>query len=144
MIKVEVKGLRELQAKLTKEQSAVKHKAADVMFRAAQVFVRGAQRDAPKDYGAAGLSGGISFFPTNPSLQMTVVSAYQYSPYIEWGTITRVKVPAGEQSYAIQFKGRGIKKNGGLHPRPFFFKQTPIAKAAAEKGLRAMLDDIKL
>jgi hypothetical protein len=142
MIKVEVKGLRELQAKLTKEQSAVKQKAADVIFRAAQVFVSGAKRDAPKDMGQ--LAGGISFFPTTPNLSMTVVSAKEYSPYVEWGTITRVKVPAGEQSYAIQFKGRGIKKNGGLHPRPFFFKQTPIAKAAAEKGLRAMLDDIKL
>jgi hypothetical protein len=136
MIKVEVKGLRELQAKLTKEQSAVKQKAADVIFRAAQVFVSGAKRDAPKDMGQ--LAGGISFFPTTPNLSMTVVSAKEYSPYVEWGTITRVKVPAGEQSYAIQFKGRGIKKNGGLHPRPFFFKQTPIAKAAAEKGLRAM------
>jgi hypothetical protein len=142
MIKVEVKGLRELQAKLTKEQSAVKQKAADVIFRAAQVFVSGAKRDAPKDMGQ--LAGGISFFPTTPNLSMTVVSAKEYSPYVEWGTITRVKVPAGEQSYAIQFKGRGIKKNGGLHPRPFFFKQTPIAKAAAEKGLMAMLDDIKL
>jgi HK97 gp10 family phage protein len=136
MIKVEVKGLRELQAKLSKKQSSLTTEGEAVLERAAQVFVRNAKRDAPKDMGR--LAQGISYMKTG-ALSFTIVSAQEYSPYVEWGTITKVKVPAGEQNYAIQFKGRGIKKNGGVHPRPFFFRQTPFAKAEAEKGLKALV-----
>lgn len=50
----------------------------------------------------------------------------EYSPYVEFGTGTMVDVPAGLESYAMQFKGKGVKKVN-LPARPFmfpaFFKQ---------------------
>lgn len=61
-------------------------------------------------------------------LSYEVVSSARYSAYNEFGTITHVKVPSGLEAYAMQFKGRGIKKTGGMYPRPFFFPQVPIAK----------------
>lgn len=36
-----------------------------------------------------------------------LVSAAAYSAYIEWGTKTKVSVPADLTDYAAQFKGRG-------------------------------------
>lgn len=143
---VEIKGLKEIQAKLTSMPAQLKKEANLVVQRGAQIWRDGALKDAPKDIaGGIGLAGGITFTP-NPvtNLKAEVISAVFYSPYLEWGTITRVKVPAGEQEYAIQFKGKGIRKTGGIYPHPFFFKQQPIAKAVVEDGLKAILNDMKL
>lgn len=77
-------------------------------------------------------------------LSYEVVSSMMYSPYVEFGTITHVKVPTGLESYALQFKGRGIKKTGGMYPRPFFFPQVPIAKEELLKqSLRVLKELIK-
>lgn len=65
-------------------------------------------------------------------------SSKLYSPYVEWGTIKKVSVPSDLQSYALQFKGRGIKKSGGMSPRPFFF----IHKDYIELELRNRLKDL--
>jgi hypothetical protein len=51
-----------------------------------------------------------------------------YAPYIEFGTGGMVNVPQGLESYAMQFKGKGIKQVN-LPPRPFlfpaFYAETP-------------------
>lgn len=44
----------------------------------------------------------------------------EYSPYVEFGTGTMVDVPAGLESYAMQFKGKGVKKVN-LPARPYLF-----------------------
>ena len=80
------------------------------------------------------LSSGILKMPTGQlagsirpektgELSVQVIAHKEYAPYIEWGTITKVNVPAELKDYAIQFKGKGIKKNGGIETRPYFFKQ---------------------
>src|SRR5690606_10765246 len=64
-----------------------------------------------------------------------------YAPYVEFGTGDLVKVPAGLESYAMQFKGRGIKKIN-LPARPYLFpafeaeKNKFLAKAAKILKLR--------
>ena len=140
---VDIKGMNELVAKLEKLPEQVKGESNGILQRGAEVFVLNAKRDAAKNFGF--LTGQISFYP-NPvkNLSVTLTSGALYSPYVEWGTITRVKVPAELQPYAIQFKGRGIRKTGGMFPRPFFFKQLPLAKATIEKGFESMLKDVKL
>lgn len=140
---VDIKGLKELQAKIDGLPARLRKEANGIVQRGAQVFVAGAKRDAAKDFGF--LTGQISFFP-NPvvDLKAEIVSGAFYSPFIEWGTITRVSVPPELQGYAIQFKGKGIRKTGGLFPRPFFFKQLPAARAAIEAGIGSILKDVKL
>jgi HK97 gp10 family phage protein len=59
----------------------------------------------------------------------------EYSPYVEFGTGTLVNVPAGLESYAMQFKGKGVKKVN-LPARPFLFP-------AFFKNKKKLLDDIK-
>jgi HK97 gp10 family phage protein len=61
----------------------------------------------------------------------TVGSALKYAPYIEFGTGGLVSVPAGYEDFAIQFKGKGIRKIN-LRPRPYlipaFESEIPILR----------------
>jgi HK97 gp10 family phage protein len=91
-----------------------------------------AVRAAPVDTGF--LRSKISFYK-NGQLSYVVVSQAPYSAYIEWGTITRVSVPADLVDFAAQFKGRGLRKTGGIHPRPFFFIHRLWAKEELNKNL---------
>lgn len=67
-------------------------------------------------------------------------SKAHYSPYVEFGTgrnvdldqLTRLGIP---ESYASQFKGKGIK-NVNLPARPFFFP-------AVRKALKETMNDIE-
>lgn len=140
---IDIRGMTELVAKLDKLPQQIEKEANGILQRGAEIFSLNAKRDAPKNFGF--LAGQITFFP-NPvkGLNVTLTSGAFYSPYMEWGTITRVRVPADQQAYAMQFKGRGIRKNGGVFPRPFFFKQLPLAKATIEKGFESILKDVKL
>lgn len=53
-----------------------------------------------------GLSRGITTARA-ASLEYTVTSSARYSPFIEWGTKRRVKVPSHLRQYASQFIGSG-------------------------------------
>lgn len=50
-----------------------------------------------------------------------ITSEANYSPFVEWGTINYVAVPQALTEYASQFKGKGLRRNGGMKPQPFFF-----------------------
>lgn len=86
-----------------------------------------------------------------------VVSAAEYSAYMEWGTRLKVKVPAELQAYALQFKGKPQEGNAkrliyewcrrqgidpsawwivfhtimvyGVNPHPFFFIHKPLIES---------------
>lgn len=139
MITIDIKGLRELQAKFSQMPVNVVKQVRGIVENGAKVFVRNAKRDAPRDNGF--LSQSISYRPI-PSGQnqsaFEIVSGARYSPYMEWGTITRVRVPEDLKAYAITFKGRGIKKSGGIFPRPYFFKQRAIVKSQVEAQIAGM------
>jgi hypothetical protein len=50
-----------------------------------------------------------------------VLGAYMpYAAYLNWGTVTRVKVSSFWANYAAMFKGKGIRKTGGIFPTFFF------------------------
>lgn len=49
----------------------------------------------------------------------TIVSV-KYAPYIEFGTGGKVDVPEGLESYAKQFKGKGVKQVN-IPPRPYLY-----------------------
>lgn len=62
-------------------------------------------------------------------LRLVIGSDLFYAPYQEFGTIkgydTGGSAYASSQelgSYPAQFKGSGIKKNGGISPKKFFFR----------------------
>lgn len=143
-IKVEIKGLRELQARFNSLPKEVQVEAKAVVEAGAKTWVQKAKRAAPVDNGT--LKNGISYYDSSkgPLIGFTIVSNAKYSAYLEWGTITKVEVPAELSEYALQFKGKGILKTGGITPHPFFFPQQLPVKKQIEAGLKSLVASIKV
>jgi hypothetical protein len=138
---------------------------ADGLFRsAANLFVRRAIQAAPADRGF--LRTHISAEQLG-TMKWAVVSSEDYSAYMEFGTGQYVQVPAGLESYASQFRGKGqsggkvreliyewCRRKGidkgawwfiyvsimtkGVRPHPFFFIQGPVVGEVLIKDLRKL------
>ena len=71
----------------------------------------------------------------------TVGSRLKYAPYIEFGTGGTVNVPAGYEDFAIQFKGKGIRKIN-LRPRPYlipaFESEIPILRKNIQNVIKSV------
>lgn len=79
----------------------------------ADQIARLAINNAPADQGF--LRNQIKSVKTN-ELEYEVVSLSSYSPYLEFGTMEKVSIPAGLEDYAAQFKGdfaSGTYSEGG-------------------------------
>ena len=138
-LKVSLTGFEQLKSRLAKASVEIKKEVNAELEVGAEMMRAGAINDAP--FGKGGfLRGGIvkEGFPNG----WGVFSNAFYSPYIEWGTITRVVVPAYLQDFAIQFKGRGIRKNGGIFPQPYFFKQLDRFIPEIIKNVENVLKDV--
>lgn len=73
----------------------------------AQVIVRNAKRDAPKDIGA--LAGGVNYKEATPTIY-ELFSQLEYSGWQEFGTRRRRKIPPEVQKLGILFSSQ--KSNG--------------------------------
>lgn len=129
----------------------------------AQEMEQRAKSAAPADQGF--LRNSISSFKER-EMQYAVVSAADYSPYVEFGTGLKVRVPAGLEGYASQFRGgqkgnakqmifewcrrHGIDEKAwyaiyisimanGVSPRPYFFPQVPIVKPKLITNLKRVV-----
>ncbi len=162
---VTLSGWKEFEDKL-KAMPKILEKEFDAEVRyVAEEWAGLAKRDAPKDQGT--LAGEIDA-EHKGNMVSIVTSHAEYSAYLEWGTKTRVQVPADLQSYAAQFRsGRnpggakkmifawmervGIPKEKqwivfmsiiikGIHPHPFFFIQVPLVNAELIKRAKVILN----
>lgn len=158
--KITLTGWKEFDAKLKNMSTTIMKEVDGEVEEASRNWAVLAKNDAPKNVGL--LAGGIANKKTAQAV-WEVTSNQNYSPYMEWGTKSKVKVSADLQTYAAQFKGGGGKSIGdvkamiyewckrkgipkeawwpiyisimvkGVTPHPFFFIQMP----AVEKKLRA-------
>jgi hypothetical protein len=112
----EIKGLKELEKKFQQMPKQLHEEIDGEIETSCQQIVLKAKQDTRKDKG--GIMQGISFSGLN--LKYVIVSTKHYSPYHDFGTGSKVSVPAEVSSYAAQFKGRGIRKVN-ITPKPFFF-----------------------
>lgn len=142
MIRVNVTGIKDLEKRLKAAPDKVKREVNAEVQDAARQYSLLAKQSASSQFGDYGnLAGGIQ--PEDRGfMNAFVFSNARYSAYVEWGTITRVMVPTDLAAYAIQFKGKGIKKNGGLYPRPFFFKHAPLVQKNLVENVTKVLDGI--
>ena len=140
MIKVNVTGLKELEARLKNAPEKIRREVDAEVQEGAREFALRAKQSASSQFGDKGvLAAGIQ--PENRGLMNAFVfSNAKYSAYIEWGTITKVLVPAELQEYAIQFKGKGLRTTGGISPRPYFFRHTEPIQQLIMQRIRAVLD----
>jgi HK97 gp10 family phage protein len=69
-------------------------------------------------------------------LEAEVGTSVEYAPFVEFGTGSGVSVPAGQEEFAMQFKGKtGRKRN--YPARPFLF---PAWEKERPKFINAMED----
>lgn len=157
-------GFKEFEQKL-KNLPSVVQKEVDLEVKDAGVnWEQRAKRDAPADQGR--LRGAI-LSASRGLMKVEIVANVSYAAYVEWGTKTKVKVPADIAGYASQFRGGGagggnakemifawMKRVGipperqwfvfisivtkGISPHPFFF----IQRAIVEKELFSAINSI--
>ena len=130
--KIDQNGLNELLAKIEALKKYSRQEVSNELGAIAQYSAKRAQRKAPKDKGplGQGIKGGII------GKQAVVMSTAKYSPYVEFGTGRMVDLDDMQQlgipdSYAAQFKGKGIREVN-LPARPFFFNSIRVE---LQKGL---------
>ena len=101
-------------------------------------IVRNAKRAAVTNVGR--LKQGITYVKHGP-LNFEIISAANYSAYVEFGTKKLVSVPAGYEDIAMEFKGVSIDSGGvslkqaiytwakqkGIDPKLWFFIYRKIA-----------------
>lgn len=149
-ITVEIKGLRELTARLSELPQELKQKTSAIIENGAKNWVQLSKIDAPVDFGV--LRNSITYKRIS-DLSFEIISGVHYSPYLEFGTITHAQAGvarAVEESgltdippYALTFQGRKIRKTGGIKPHPYFFRQKPRVAAIVEAGLNKMIEQLK-
>jgi HK97 gp10 family phage protein len=100
-----IEGLNELSGKLKSFSQGVKDGIEDELNKAAEDIVTLAKQKAPVNDGL--LQNGISAEGTDLKRKVNVLP--KYAPYIEFGTGSKVSIPAEWSQYAAQFKG----KSGG-------------------------------
>ena len=135
---IDLEGLQPLLAKLKGMGKEVDDIVANEIEEAAKKIEEKASRRAPKDFGGSGLAGSITTREVN-RLNWEVVAQKTYAPYVEFGTGGLVDVPAGLEDYAIQFKGRGIKKIN-MRARPYFF---PSYFEETKKLIKTLKEELK-
>ena len=125
-IKIDQNDLLKLKNKLDKMRAFESKTLSNELGKTGLEIVRLAKRAAPVDKGA--LKQSISTQRSGKSVN--VVAAANYAPYVEFGTggsvdltdMTELGIP---ESYAAQFKGKGIREVN-LPARPFFFSSARI------------------
>ena len=160
---ITIKGLNEALSKFDSLPGELETELDAIAQDAALLWEERAKNDAPVDYGF--LRGHLTVNQLGPA-HYEVVSGADYSAYIEWGTKTKVDVPADLTEYAAQFKTQGPKggfaaikawaaRKGlapeiidliaasvirrGVTPHPFFFIQQPVVEAQVAGDLKNLV-----
>ena len=125
-MKINQSDWNKLQKKLKELKAFDKRILATEIAKTGAEISRIAKRSAPKDTGA--LQQSISF--SGKGKQVVVVADKIYAPYVEFGTGGNVQLDDMLElgippSYAMQFKGKGIREVN-LPARPFFFSSARI------------------
>ena len=157
-------GWKEFETKLQNMPKILEKEIDGELESAAKDWDARAKDAAPVDVGF--LRGGIIYGKVQTG-EWQVTSKSNYSAYMEWGTKTRVQVPADLSAYAATFKGGGgqgdlkkfiyawCKRKGiapnlwwpifisiarfGVHAHPFFFIQMPIIEKELFENVKRIL-----
>lgn len=137
-----MEGLDKLQKKLDRLPKTLVTEIQGEVRESAEKIARQAKETVSAIAADKGnLMRSISAKPIGP-ISFEVVAQARYAPYVEFGTGTLVKVPAGLEDYAIQFKGRGVKEVN-LPARPFLFNNYLRERPEIIKRLKVIIGDLK-
>jgi len=163
---IQLSGFKEFRSKLTNLPKVLKEEVGGATLDAALLWEQLAKQAAPVDQGR--LRNEIKGSQTGELTSQTVVNV-DYAAYLEWGTKTKVSVPADIADYAAQFRGGGdgggkakqmiyawMQRVGvpvefqwpvfisiivkGINPHPFFFIQRPEVERQFIKNIGEILN----
>jgi len=138
---IQVKGLKELQAKFNSLPKRVREEVSGQLELGAQNIVKDAKKNLRSQVNTGSGTAMRLITYTGKDLSYSVTAAANYSPYLEFGTGKGVRIPSGLDNYASQFKGRGVRKNN-MKARPYlfpaFFNQKVLVFRNIQKVLKSL------
>jgi HK97 gp10 family phage protein len=141
MIKVKLEGLEKSIRNLNSWETEKIRKVANQFDRSALAVEKNAKLKAPVDMGRlrSDIQKKVTKTDHNRVVSAEVFNTVKYAPFVEFGTGALVEVPAEQQEYALQFKGKtGRVRNGRARPYlfPAFEQERPILIQKLEEILR--------
>ena len=137
-----IEGLDALIKRLGKLAPEIAKEVAMEVNASALAIQSKARRDVVVDNSTLRSSIQLKEINRGDKIMYTVGSRLKYAPYVEFGTGGTVNVPAGYEDFAIQFKGKGIRKIN-LRPRPYlipaFESEIPILR----KNIQNVIKNVK-
>lgn len=141
-ISFKIEGLDALIKRLGKLSPKIAKEVALEVNASALAIQSKAKRDVVVDNGTLRNSIQLKEINQGDKIVYTVGSALRYAPYVEFGTGGLVNVPIGFESFAIQFKGKGVRKIN-LRARPYlipaFESEIPILR----KNIKNVIANVK-
>lgn len=135
-------GFTELQQALKSNSKLLNDQVRFEIEESGQVIVGQAKVNVVKDTGRLASSIVLEKVPDINGVRVEAGGTnVTYAPYIEFGTGKLVQVPQGLESYAMQFKGKGIKEVN-LPARPFMFPAFFAEKPKLIKKIKNVLDKL--
>ena len=131
MIKVKLEGLETAIRNLHSWEKEKIKKVADQYNRSALAIEKGAKLRVPVDKNRLrpDIQKRVTKTDHNRVVNAEVFNTVKYAPFVEFGTGSLVEVPAEQQEYASQFKGKtGRVRNYRARPYlfPAFEQERPI------------------
>ena len=137
-----IEGLDALIKRIGKLAPQIAKEVAMEVNASALAIQSKARRDVVVDNGILRNSIQLKEINRGDKIMYTVGSRLRYAPYVEFGTGGTVNVPAGYEDFAMQFKGKGIRKIN-LRPRPYlipaFESEIPILR----KNIQNVIKNVK-
>jgi HK97 gp10 family phage protein len=141
MIKVKLEGLEKSIRNLNSWETDKIRKVANQFDRSALAIEKNAKLKAPTDKSKLkpDIQKKVTKTDHNRVVSAEAFNTVKYAPFVEFGTGALVEVPAEQQEYALQFKGKtGRVRNGRAQPYlfPAWEQERPILIQKLEDILR--------
>jgi HK97 gp10 family phage protein len=137
-----IEGLDALIQRLGKLSPKIAKEVAMEVNASALAIQSKAKRDVQVDNSTLRSSIQLKEVNIGDKIVYTVGSRLKYAPYVEFGTGGLVNVPAGYELFAMQFKGKGVRKIN-LRARPYlipaFESEIPILR----KNIQNVIANVK-
>lgn len=131
MIKFKLEGLDKAISDLSMWETKKIRMLADQYNRSALAIEKGAKIRVPTDESRLknDIQKDVKITQFNRVVSASIFNTVKYAPFVEFGTGSLVEVPAEQQEYALQFKGKtGRVRNYPARPYlfPAFEQERPI------------------
>ena len=141
-VSFKIEGLDALIKKLGKLPIEIEKEVANEVNASALAIQSKAKRDVKVDNSTLRSSIQLMSIFEDKRIIYSVGSRLKYAPYVEFGTGGLVTIPAGYEDFAIQFRGKGIRKIN-LRPRPYLIPAFETEIPILRKNIQNVIKNVK-